>query len=336
MYFFKKKYIYICINTPVTYDKELFCLTQRCFFGHLDLSPYFGNCIFQCPIMLTVYFSCPSTPKFYIIWPCLKAKLIVILIKSHSVDKNVFFWNFGKIDNLVSIVWTFRCFLCISDVVKVSSRPIHFSNTDCMRIKKKICGGTITQGRDSGPCAMLENHPFDCRLKDSHDRLLTSYILKVLWLFFWLSIVLNLKIYLDLIMQGQCIGIFLQLQVSCRYDCLYVNSDKLWINFFFVSLNDITCPVYSLFFFPDLTQILLFFFFDSSNGGVCVLKWLISTVNLSKRKFLRKKKKPRKMNKKKRWPFVFKRFKLWGRSKRKIELSESLIISPFCKQNLWI
>lgn len=261
MYFFKKKYIYICINTPVTYDKELFCLTQRCFFGHLDLSPYFGNCIFQCPIMLTVYFSCPSTPKFYIIWPCLKAKLIVILIKSHSVDKNVFFWNFGKIDNLVSIVWTFRCFLCISDVVKVSSRPIHFSNTDCMRIKKKICGGTITQGRDSGPCAMLENHPFDCRLKDSHDRLLTSYILKVLWLFFWLSIVLNLKIYLDLIMQGQCIGIFLQLQVSCRYDCLYVNSDKLWINFFFVSLNDITCPVYSLFFFPDLTQILLFFFF---------------------------------------------------------------------------
>lgn len=108
---------------------------------------------------------------------------------------------------------------------------------------------------------MLENHPFDCRLKDSHDRLLTSYILKVLWLFFWLSIVLNLKIYLDLIMQGQCIGIFLQLQVSCRYDCLYVNSDKLWINFFFVSLNDITCPVYSLFFFPDLTQILLFFFF---------------------------------------------------------------------------
>lgn len=137
MYFFKKKYIYICINTPVTYDKELFCLTQRCFFSHLDLSPYFGNCIFQCPIMLTVYFSCPSTPKFYIIWPCLKAKLIVILIKSHSVDKNVFFWNFGKIDNLVSIVWTFRCFLCISDVVKVSSRPIHFSNTDCMRIKKK-------------------------------------------------------------------------------------------------------------------------------------------------------------------------------------------------------
>lgn len=40
--------------------------------------------------------------------------------------------------------------------------------------------------------------------------------------------------------------------------------------------------------------------------------------------------------KKKWWPFVFKRFKLWGRSKRKIELSKSLMISPLCKQNLWI
>lgn len=164
--------------------------------------PLFWKLHFYCPIMLTIYFSCPTTPKFYIIWPCLKAKLIVILIKSHSVDKNVVFSNFGKIDNLVSIVWTFRCFLCISDVVKASSRPIPFSNTDRMRVKKKK--SVEEQLHKEEMCNVGEAPVWLSYLKDSHDRLLTFWKYYVFVFFFLLSVVLNLEMYLELIMQGHC------------------------------------------------------------------------------------------------------------------------------------